>query len=127
MTHFLLNSTIAFTVGGLVDHNLHKGLCHSLAKEAGISHARLPLEEHVDLKTRRVLTIDHVFQIIGNVVSEEMSWKDAVMKTLPPRKGACVKENKTIDDAVSTDNCIEAQAKSEDQEAESASSLNDGQ
>ena len=111
----------------MVDHNLHKGLCYSLAKEAGIQTARLPLDEHVDLKTRRVLTIDHVFQIIGNVVSEEMTWKDAVMKTLPPRKGASAKESNN--DAASAENslCIEGQTMSDDQEAKKINSTNEGQ
>nr|CAG4640750.1 EOG090X03SX [Eulimnadia texana] len=39
----------------LVDHNSQK-----LALERGVSHGRLPLDEHVDMKTRKVLTIDHV-------------------------------------------------------------------
>ena len=113
----------------MVDHNLHKGLCYSLAKEAGIQTARLPLDEHVDLKTRRVLTIDHVFEIIGSVVSEEMSWKDAVMKTLPPRKGASVKESNNKDAAVSAESslCIEGQTMSDDQEAKMINSTNEGQ
>ncbi len=37
----------------------NKGLCHKLAVENGVKHGRLPLEHHVDLKTRKVLTIDH--------------------------------------------------------------------
>ena len=80
-----------YVIGGLVDHNLHKGLCYKIAKEAGVSHARLPLDEHVSLKTRRVLTIDHVFQIISDVVGGQ-DWKSAILKTLPERKGVTAKE-----------------------------------
>ncbi len=52
-----------YVIGGLVDHNRHKGLCHRLAVEKGVRHARLPLEENVAMRTRRVLTIDHVFEV----------------------------------------------------------------
>ena len=76
-----------YVIGGLVDHNNHKGLCHRLAVEKGLSHARLPLEEHVEMKTRKVLTIDHVFQIIANVASEGIDWREAILKVLPARKG----------------------------------------
>lgn len=88
-----------YVIGGLVDHNLHKGICHRLAVESEVSHARLPIDEHVNLKTRKVLTIDHVFKILGGVASESMSWADAFMTTLPARKGAEVKhqEDKTAE------------------------------
>ena len=79
----------AYIIGGLVDHNQHKGLCHRLATEKGVNHARLPIQEvGVEMKTRQVLTIDHVFRIISLVASEGKSWKEALIETLPERKGA---------------------------------------
>jgi tRNA (guanine9-N1)-methyltransferase len=48
-----------YVIGGLVDHNSQKGLCHSLALEKGIHHAKLPIADFLDMKTRKVLTIDH--------------------------------------------------------------------
>ena len=92
----------AYVIGGLVDHNLHKGLCHKLAKEAGVSHARLPLEEFVEMKTRKVLTIDHVFQIIGEVVSQKQDWTSAILKVLPSRKEVEVKES-TVESTTASD------------------------
>ena len=44
-----------YVIGGLVDHNLHKGHCHQIALKAGVSHARLPIDEFISLKTRKVL------------------------------------------------------------------------
>merc|ERR1719367_1991763 len=78
-----------YVIGGLVDHNNHKGICHRLALEKGVSHARFPIQEAgIEMKTRQVLTIDHVFKIIAAVASEGKSWKEALMETLPNRKGA---------------------------------------
>jgi hypothetical protein len=36
-----------------------QGLCHQIAKEKGISHGQLPIGEFLEMKTRKVLTIDH--------------------------------------------------------------------
>lgn len=57
-----------YVIGGLVDHNQHKGHCHGLASEMGIRHARLPLSEHIVIKTRTILTINQgrkVFEFGG--------------------------------------------------------------
>ena len=86
-----LDESKVYVIGGLVDHNNQKGLCYDLAKEKGIGHARLPIGENIDMKTRKVLTIDHVFKILAAVGSEGKSWKDALLETLPERKGAKTK------------------------------------
>lgn len=80
-----------YVIGGLVDHNVHKGLCLKLAEEKGIAHGRLPIDEFIEMKTRKVLTIDHVFRIILGV-TEGGSWKEAFLKTIPARKGAVGKD-----------------------------------
>nr|CAG4641187.1 EOG090X0D3U [Eulimnadia texana] len=90
-----LSDDKVYVIGGLVDHNSQKGLCHQLALERGVSHGRLPLDEHVDMKTRKVLTIDHVFNILVNV-SNGQTWKEAFLQVLPARKGAV--ERTTSDD-----------------------------
>lgn len=48
-----------YIIGGLVDHNHHKGLALRRAEEKGLRTARLPLSEHILIKTRTVLTITH--------------------------------------------------------------------
>jgi len=106
-----LQADKAYVIGALVDHNLHKGLCFKRAKEAGLAHARLPIDESIKLKTRKVLAIDHVFQILGSVVSQQKSWAEAFMTILPSRKGAELKlEEKTAlkcrEDLVSEDPAV---------------------
>ena len=77
----------AYIIGGLVDHNHHKGMCHARAQEIGVRTARLPIDEFINMKTRKVLTVNHVYEILAEVCQGE-SWKDAFMKVLPERKGA---------------------------------------
>lgn len=88
-----LDPSKIYMIGGFVDHNLHKGLCHKLACEAGVGHARLPIDEHIELKTRKVLTIDHVFQIMASVASNGKTWREAFLDILPARKGAQSKQD----------------------------------
>lgn len=54
-----LDPKSVYIIGGLVDHNHHKGLTLDRATEQGFRTARLPLSEHVAIKTRTVLTIVH--------------------------------------------------------------------
>ncbi len=43
----------------------YKGLCEGSARAAGISTARLPIAKHIQLASRAVLTVNHVFQVRG--------------------------------------------------------------
>lgn len=54
-----LDPNAVYIIGGLVDHNHHKGLSLQRAEEKGFKTARLPLSEHIEMKTRSVLTIVH--------------------------------------------------------------------
>ncbi|CAL8123284.1 unnamed protein product [Orchesella dallaii] len=74
-----------YVIGGLVDHNSKKGLCHKLALENGVQHARLPLDEYIEMSTRKVLSVDHVFEILGGV-AQKKPWEEVLLKVLPPRK-----------------------------------------
>lgn len=73
-----------------MDHNKHKGLTHGLATAAGVATARLPIDEHLVISQRRVLAVNHVFEILLHV-SNGASWGDALGKAVPQRRGAQLK------------------------------------
>ncbi|KAM9832800.1 RNA (guanine-9-)-methyltransferase domain-containing protein 2 [Syngnathus typhle] len=77
----------AYVIGGLVDHNHHKGITMERAQNLGLCHAQLPLDSFVQMNSRKVLAVNHVFEIILAYV-EKGSWQDAFFSVLPPRKGA---------------------------------------
>jgi len=80
-----IDESKVYIIGGLVDHNSCKGASLKLAEDLGIAHARLPIDEYINMKTRKILTINHVYEIISKVVSG-ISWKEAFVGTLPKRK-----------------------------------------
>uniref|UniRef100_A0A8D0C797 tRNA methyltransferase 10 homolog A n=1 Tax=Salvator merianae TaxID=96440 RepID=A0A8D0C797_SALMN len=82
-----LDESKAYVIGGLVDHNHHKGITYKTAQEQGISHAQLPLGIFVKMNSRKVLAVNHVFEIILAYL-EKRDWKEAFFAVLPQRKGA---------------------------------------
>lgn len=82
-----LEEDTTYIIGGIVDHNHHKGLCFDRAQKNSLKTARLPLNENVDMKTRSVLSTYHVFELMLKV-SQGKNWTDAILDTIPMRKGA---------------------------------------
>lgn len=74
-----------YVIGGLVDHNHHKSLCYNLAIENEVSHAQLPIGDYIQLSSRKVLTVNHVFEILLRYTETE-SWKEAFFQVIPKRK-----------------------------------------
>ncbi|EPY76138.1 hypothetical protein CB1_001490011 [Camelus ferus] len=54
-----LDESKAYIIGGLVDHNHHKGLTYKQASDHGIDHAQLPLGDFVKMNSRKVLAVNH--------------------------------------------------------------------
>lgn len=80
-----LSDDHVYIIGGLVDHNQYKGMCHQLAVEQGISHAQLPIGQYMEMKSRKVLTVNHVFEILLKY-SETKDWKESFFSVIPQRK-----------------------------------------
>ncbi|KAM9717448.1 tRNA methyltransferase 10 homolog A [Menidia menidia] len=84
-----LDQNKAYVIGGLVDHNHHKGITFQRAKELGVEHAQLPLGSFVKMNSRKVLAVNHVFEIILAYLEKD-SWQEAFFAVLPQRKGVVV-------------------------------------
>lgn len=82
-----LDESKAYVIGGLVDHNHHKGLTYKQASDYGIDHAQLPLGNFVKMNSRKVLAINHVFEIVLEYLRTR-DWQEAFCAVLPQRKGA---------------------------------------
>jgi tRNA (guanine9-N1)-methyltransferase len=74
-----------YIIGGLVDHNRHKGLCHQRAKERGVRTAKLPIGEYLKMSSRQVLATNHVFEILLKWL-ESGDWGKAFSEVVPKRK-----------------------------------------
>jgi len=94
-----------YIIGGLVDHNHHKGLSQAKATELGIYTARLPIDEFLNMKTRKVLTVNHVFEILA-AVTEGKKWKEAFISVIPERKMIEAKPIETLESTTTEQSCI---------------------
>ncbi|PIK41989.1 putative tRNA methyltransferase 10-like A isoform X1 [Apostichopus japonicus] len=93
-----LDPSKAYIIGGLVDHNHQKGLCHQTAVEKGWQHAQLPITEFVEINGRKVLTINQVFEILLGFASTN-NWKDSFYQVLPARKVETYAQDSSADKA----------------------------
>lgn len=79
-----------YIIGGLVDKNREKGICHRRATNAGIKTAKLPIGEYMDMASRKVLATNHVNEILMKWL-ECGDWGEAFFKVMPKRKGGTLK------------------------------------
>ena len=79
-----------YIIGGLVDKNREKGICYKRATKRGVKTARLPIGEFMDMQSRKVLTTNHVNEIMLKWM-ECGDWGEAFMKAIPKRKGGKLK------------------------------------
>jgi tRNA (guanine9-N1)-methyltransferase len=81
-----LEPNTCYIIGGLVDKNREKGLCHRRAREKGIRTAKLPIGDYLEMASRRVLATNHVVEIMIRWL-ESGDWAKAFLEVIPKRKG----------------------------------------
>lgn len=82
-----------YIIGGLVDHNRHKGICYKRAMDKGIKTAKLPIGELLQMDSRKVLATNHVCEIMLQWL-ELGDWGEAFMRVIPKRKKGALKGSK---------------------------------
>jgi len=81
-----LDDSKIYVIGGIVDRNRLKGLSNEKAQKLGITTARLPIDDHLKLVATKVLTVNHVFEILLKYRQHGNDWKKALLDVLPTRK-----------------------------------------
>ncbi|RHZ82851.1 hypothetical protein Glove_103g52 [Diversispora epigaea] len=81
----VLDENKVYIIGGIVDKNRHKDICYEKAIKENIATAQLPIGNYIELATRKVLTINHVFEILVRWL-ENKDWKKAFLEVIPQRK-----------------------------------------
>jgi tRNA (guanine9-N1)-methyltransferase len=107
LTHLKPNST--YIIGGLVDKNRHKGICHKRALNRNVKTAKLPIGEYLEMRDRKVLVTNHVLDILLKWMEYD-DWGKAFMEVMPKRKGFKLREGGEPDEAGSNagnDNGVE--------------------
>ena len=82
-----LDSSTTYVIGGIVDRNRLKGITNKKAIDLNLRTAKLPIKEYMKMAATHVLTVNHVFDILKQF-QEHKSWRIALEKVLPMRKGA---------------------------------------
>jgi tRNA (guanine9-N1)-methyltransferase len=117
LTHLKPNGT--YIIGGLVDKNRHKGICHRRAVSRGIKTAKLPIKEYLEMRDRQVLVTNHVHEILLKWL-ECGDWGQAFMEVMPKRKGGKLKGDAGDDEADEDAGDVEGQQQNEDEMLDAA-------
>jgi tRNA (guanine9-N1)-methyltransferase len=82
-----------YVIGGIVDRNRLKGATLEKARKLGVATARLNLDTSVHIEHGTpVLTVNHCVEIL-QLAASGLSWQEAYLKVLPPRKGLSTKNS----------------------------------
>jgi len=76
-----------YIIGGIVDRNRLKRAAISNAESIGLATAKLPISDYFNLVTTKVLTCNHVFEILLKYRECGNDWKKTMLAVLPARKG----------------------------------------
>lgn len=78
-----------YVVGGIVDRNRLKGTTLQRAEDLGVATAKLPLDDYLArMPTTKVLTCNHVVDILLKYREFGNNWSKALEAVLPTRKEA---------------------------------------
>jgi len=88
-----LDNSKIYVIGGIVDRNRLKKAAYNRALELGVATAKLPLDEHLQsMPSTRVLTCNHVFELLLKYREHGNDWGKAMQDVLPSRKEAKLKK-----------------------------------
>lgn len=94
-----LENDKVYVIGGIVDRNRMKGATYKRAQELKLRTGKLPLDSYLKLLSTKVLTCNHVFEILLRYRENGNDWKKAMLDVLPQRKDiATIHEHKEKDD-----------------------------
>lgn len=89
-----LDNSKIYVIGGIVDRNRLKRAAITRANLLGVATAKLPIDEHLKkMEATRVLTCNHVFEILQKYRFNGNDWKKALLEVLPNRKEAEARED----------------------------------
>ena len=89
-----------YVIGGIVDRNRLRCAALGRAKELGIATAKLPIDVYLKtMPSTRVLTCNHVFDLLLKCREHKGDWKKSLMQVLPTRKDAQFDESKVLPQA----------------------------
>ncbi|KAJ1733648.1 tRNA (guanine(9)-N(1))-methyltransferase [Coemansia biformis] len=74
-----------YIIGGIVDKNRYPRLTLDKAEQQGIAHAQLPIGQYVRMATRRVVTVNQIFEMLIGFI-QTGDWKSAFLDVIPQRK-----------------------------------------
>ncbi|KAL3922688.1 MAG: hypothetical protein SGILL_002074 [Bacillariaceae sp.] len=90
-----LEDDTVYIIGGIVDRNRLKGVAMKRANDLGVATAKLPLDDYLSqMPSTRVLTCNHVFDILLKYREYGNDWSKALQAVLPSRKGAEIQQRK---------------------------------
>jgi tRNA (guanine9-N1)-methyltransferase len=78
-----------YVIGGIVDRNRLKRIAYDRATIIGLRTAKLPIDDYLStMPSTRVLTTNHVMELLLKYKQYDGSWKKALTDILPTRKDA---------------------------------------
>ena len=81
-----------YIIGGIVDRNRLKKATINRAEKLGVATAKLPIDEYIAMTATKVLTCNHVFDILLQNRAQNEDWKATFLSVLPARKDVNVKD-----------------------------------